>query len=1353
MSRLPFPSLHVTGGLLAADLFGRVLDDADLAGRDPADYGLPPHESVREAASRAFDYLGSTWQAFARERDRAIAEGRPMAGLTRDRWLLSLFRELAYGMLPTTPAGGIVVEDRSFKVSHLYGHVPVHLLGWGTDLDHRTKGVAGAADAAPQSMVQELLNRTDAHLWAILSNGRQLRLLRDSRSLAGSAYVEFDLELIFEEQLFSDFVLLYRLLHASRLTVGPDEPPAACWLERWRTAAIEQGERALLGLRDGVRRAIDTLGTGFLRHPANDALRERLSGGTLSVDDYKRTVLRVVYRLLFWFVAEDREVLLDPGAAAGARARYTRYFSSQRLRERARRGGTDHHDDLWQATGIVFTALGSEAGLPQLGLPGIGGMFERIDHDEHGQPLAASAPDALDEPLEGLRLANQDLLAAVRDLSVTGSVGLRPVDFRHLGSEELGSVYESLLELHPSYDPHERQFTLIEAAGNERKKTGSYYTPSSLTELLLDSALDPVLTAAAGTPGDTDAKVAALLAVTVCDPACGSGHFLVAAARRIARRIAQLRSGEDEPVPDRVREAMREVVGRCIYGVDVNEMAAELAKVSLWLESVEPGKPLPFLDANIRVGNSLLGTTPALIDTGIPKAAFKPLPGDEAKIAAVLAKRSQNEEKGQYDLFSEGIAISTEAIAKHTSELVRAVPARLADVHVQRRRLREIDAERARAKRLADAWCAAFVQEKTAATEPFAITRGTLDWIADPPTNLTQMATVEQVDRLARDYRFFHWHVEFPHIFTTPNGTADADPDTGWHGGFACVIGNPPWERVKLQEQEFFASRDTTIAKAKNAAERKRLIAGLPTASALRQAFDQAQRTSTGTTHLLRTTGRYPLTGTGDVNTYSVFAETMRSLLLRTGRMGVLTPTGLATDATTAAFFGDTLRTGRLAVFYDFENEAKIFPGVHNQFRFALTVITGGERVDQVAFAFYTRHVTDVPTRRFGLAAREVLLLNPNTGTLPVFRARTDAEITLGVYRRHPILMRDNSSNGNAWGLSFGTLFHMANDSDLFLDKDGVDSLGAVFDGWAWVEGGAGWLPLYEAKLLSYYDHRYATYANATEGQVNKGELPKVADEAHNDPYVESLARYWVAESEVAEALVDTRDPQRRPRWDRDWFLGWRDIARASDVRTFIPCVLPRAAVGNKFPLAFPRSPQHAGLLHAVWSSLPFDYVSRQKLSGTGMTYFIVKQLACPAPETFEGLAGWATEETLAEFVVRRVVELSYTSCRIAGYARDLGDDGPPFRWDPARRELMRAELDAAMFHVYGLTRPETEHVLDSFFVLRKYEMRDHGEFRTRRLVLERYDAMEEAIRTGVPYRTPLDPPPGHGPRHPAQPA
>ncbi|HEX2298339.1 MAG TPA: DNA methyltransferase, partial [Pseudonocardiaceae bacterium] len=262
--------------------------------------------------------------------------------------------------------------------------------------------------------------------------------------------------------------------------------------------------------------------------------------------------------------------------------------------------------------------------------PASGGLFERITRGNDDEPISPTLPDALDEPLEGLLLSNESLLTAVRHLAIVDSDGQRrPVDFRNLGSEELGSVYEGLLELHPAYDPAEQTFTLVGAAGNERKETGSYYTPSSLTEALLDSALDPVLIEAAATTGDAEAKVEALLGVTVCDPACGSGHFLVAAARRIARRVAQLRSGENEPSPDLVRAAMREVVSRCIHGVDLNEMAAELAKVSLWLESVEPGKPLAFLDANIRVGNSLLGTTPALIAAGIPDATFAPIEGDD----------------------------------------------------------------------------------------------------------------------------------------------------------------------------------------------------------------------------------------------------------------------------------------------------------------------------------------------------------------------------------------------------------------------------------------------------------------------------------------------------------------------------------------------------------------------------------------------------------------------------------------------------------------------------------------------------------------------------------------------------
>ena len=355
----------------------------------------------------------------------------------------------------------------------------------------------------------------------------------------------------------------------------------------------------------------------------------------------------------------------------------------------------------------------------------------------------------------------------------------------------------------------------------------------------------------------------------------------------------------------------------------------------------------------------------------------------------------------------------------------------------------------------------------------------------------------------------------------------------------------------------------------------------------------------------LRTSGRYPLTGRGDVNTYSVFAETMRTIISPPGRMGVITPTGLATDATTAAFFADTLSGKRLAAFFDFENEAKIFPTVTNKQHFAVTCTTGGDSVGRTRFAFYTRHIEDVPQREYALAPDEVLMLNPNTGTLPVFRSRVDAEITLGIYRRHPVLIRDGDPNGNPWGLTFGRLFHMANDSGLFRTQDDLTALGAEFDGWAWRKGEQRWLPLYEAKMLSHYDHRFSTYDNATQAQLNKGMLPRLTDEQHDDPGQEPLARYWVAEAEVEAAIGD--------RWDRDWLLGWRDIASAVNERTFIPSVLPRAGVAHVFPVAMPERWQLAEQLAGAWSSLVFDYVVRQKLSGTHLTYGVVQQIACPA--------------------------------------------------------------------------------------------------------------------------------------------
>ncbi len=151
------------------------------------------------------------------------------------------------------------------------------------------------------------------------------------------------------------------------------------------------------------------------------------------------------------------------------------------------------------------------------------------------------------------------------------------------------------------------------------------------------------------------------------------------------------------------------------------------------------------------------------------------------------------------------------------------------------------------------------------------------------------------------------------------------------------------------------------------------------------------------------------------------------------------------------------------------------------------------------------------------------------------------------------------------------------------------------------------------------------------------------------------------------------------------------------------------------------------------------------------MTFFIVKQLACPTPDTFAEKANWSPVTSLAEWVTPYVLELSYTSWRLKPYAEEMGDDGPPFRWNPERRALLRADLDAAMLHVYGLNRSESEHVLDSFPVVRKYEERNHGEFRTRRLVLDAYDRMATAIAQGGSGWTPLAGlPAGQGPRHPA---
>lgn len=1363
-----FKAVRTVGTALPAEAIPRA-NELRMPGQTAEAYQLSPGMAVNGAIARAWEAMLAAHRAWRAALDR-LPDGDATTKLTRDKWLLPLLYELGWGR-PDVVSGGLAVppglgetEAPHFPISHRVtwpdaanatAWVPLHLVGAGIDLDTKTANVTARA---PQAMVQDYLNREDHALWAVVSNGHLLRLLRDASSLTRQSFVEFDLDAIFADQLYADFRVLFLTVHASRFAPRLDDKATGttkaeadsedsgedaeveqaeprldnCWLERWRTTAIDDGARALLNLQHGIAVALQELGTGFVAHPANIALRETLAAATDADRDLQRALLRIAYRLIVLFVVEDRDLLHRSDVPENARTLYADYFSTARLRRLASEPIGGWHTDLWEAHQIVTDALAGD-GLPALGLSDLGAsLYSR---------------DAL-SILDGAKLPNRALLAAVRALAqiddpVTGLP--RPVDYRNLDSEELGGMYEGLLAYTPRYHADDRTFTLDVATGNDRKKSGSYYTPSDLIALVLDEALDPLIDEAVR---ESDPEQA-LLDLTVVDPACGSGHFVVAAARRIAAALATARTGDTEPTPAALRAATADVIERCVYGVDLNDLAIEITKVALWLEAFDADRPFPFLDAHFRVGNALLGTTPELLRHNIPDTAFVALGDDDKDWTKKLKARNKAERKVDENQLS--LSFGAETLNVETSQFTKAAhdadTGTVASVAALRaradawRRL-EADPDMVAAKLVADAWCAAFVQPKTGSTTSGqGITRATVRALSETPESVPD-SIITQVNNLARQYRFFHWHLEFPGIFTVPDdGTADAV--TGWSGGFSCVVGNPPWERVKIQDKEFFSQVGRPdIEGAATAAIRKKMINTLAdTDPDLYAAYLAVLRQSDGTAHLLLKSGRYPFTGQGDVNTYSVFAETMRTITNPKGVAGVITPSGIATDKTTAPFFANTLINQRLYGFYDFENEAKIFRDVMHAVRFAVTCMTGISRpVERPRFAFLIRHISDVSERRFDLSAAEVLKLNPNTGTLPMFRTRTDADITLGIYRRHPILIRDADPDGNPWGLSFATVFHMANDSGLFHQRD--DFVEANFNGWSYKQDTVDYLPLYEGKMLWHFDHRFSTYLDATPAQLRLQTLPRVSDIQHDDPRVESVARYWVKKTSLDDRISE--------RWDRRWLFGWRDMARPGGARTFVPSVFPASASGNKFPLAFPSDPDYVPCLQAVWSSFAFDYIARQKVSGVGMTYFIIKQLSCPTPQAFHNATRWQTELSLAEWVRPYVIELSYTSWRLNSYATDHGYAGPPFRWDKERRALLRADLDGAFMHVYGLDRSEAEHVLDSFPIIRKYDESDFGEYRTKRLVLEAYDRMAEAIANGGKGWKPLaDPPAGHGPRHP----
>ncbi len=1013
----------------------------------------------------------------------------------------------------------------------------------------------------------------------------------------------------------------------------------------------------------------------------------------------------MVYRLLFLFVAEDRDLLLAPAANEAARATYLDYYSLDRLRSLAARRSGDAHGDLWQGLRVTMGALAG-GGIAALGLPALGGFL---------WSGAASAH------LMAAELANRDLLRAVRHLAFTTERrALARVDYRNLGAEELGAVYESLLELSPELDAKYARFRLT-ALGHERKSTGSYYTPTSLVDQLLATALDPVLEEAARAPDPE----AAILRLKVVDPACGSGHFLVAAGRRLAQRLARVRVGDEEPDLVTLHHALRDVIGHCLYGIDRNEMAIELTKVSLWMEALDPGRPLSFLDHHLACGDALLGTTPALLAQGVPDAAFAALTGDDKAITSALRKRNRAERAGQGSL---DLGVDADAALAQVAEAAGAIealpdddPAAVVAKAQAWEDLQRTD-ELARATLAADTWCAAFVAPKVPGAP--VITQTAVERAATRGAAGLEPEVAAEVVRLAGEYRFLHWHLAFPEVFSV--GPAQQC------GGFDVVLGNPPWEQSQLEEREFFAARAPEISAAAGA-KRKAMIAALATEDApLYHEYREALCHADGESHLLRSSGRFPLCGRGRINSYAVFAEAMRAAVGPAGRAGVVVPTGIATDDTTKAFFADLVERAGLACLYDFENREGLFPGVHRSYKFCLLTLSGPGRpvAGGAEFAFFCHQVADLadPPRRFVLSAADLALLNPNTRTCPVFRSRRDAEMTKAVYRRVPVLRALGPPERNPWGISFRQgLFNMTSDSGLFRTREELESDGWALEGNVFVRDQERMLPLYEAKMVHQFDHRWASYTGTAIADLDA--------QAKADPWAVALPRYWVAEPEVA-----TRLPA-----EPSWLLGFRDICRSTDERTVIAATIPRAAVGNNLPLLLSDSPPaRIALLAASLGAFILDFLSRFKLGGTHLNFFIAEQLPVLPPETYDQPAPWDLQRRLDAWLLDRVLELTYTAWDLAGFARDLGWDGPPFRWDPERRPLLRAELDAAFFHLYGIERDDVEYIMGTFPIVARHDQAAWGEYRTSRLILEAYDAMAKAADTGVAYQSPLDPPPSY---------
>ena len=1210
---------------------------------------------------------------------------------------------------------------------------------FGLPLDSRDKN-DGSQKSTPHGQILRYLSTADTASdgnirWGILTNGAQWRLYDRRTSPRATAYFEADLGTLLES--YED-ILLFRLLF-SRHSFTPQGGENTSFLET-----------ALAGSKSYEERVAQDLSSVVFEEVFPSLIQALTNASTADLGTAREAALIFLYRMLFLLYAEDRGLLPvnDP--------RYERYGLRNPVRENIAQGmkngtplsgnASSYYDHLMDLCRMV------DQGDASIGLPPYnGGLF-----------AASTAP-----LLEQVRLADAAIAPIVHGLShVRTDEGTRFVNYRDMSVQQLGTIYERLLEQEPVRDS---QGTItVRPNSYARKNSGSYFTPQELVDLIVERTLKPLAeerikafkTEAEELRNDdrpiaeqlTDLQdfdpAQAVLELKVLDPAMGSGHFLVTAVDFLADHIAELTEhtpglpewlngeytsplvGRIDAIRDDIIQRARDsgwtldeaqltdqtiirrmVLKRCIYGVDKNPLTVELAKVSLWLHSFTVGAPLSFLDHHLRCGDALVGLTVAEATKELnrmgglfasPAIAGAEAATDNMQRIEEMSDADIAEVRESASLFQE--VEDTTADLRNLLDLLNGMRWQTAGMKAKERKVFESPLVNALGKQPAQAY-------DLLTKEPDQPSPETADEEESSRTAFRQLW--KDARTIADRETVLHWEVSFPGVWS---GWQEAEPQ----GGFDAVIGNPPWDRIKLQEVEWFATRSPGLALAPTAAARKAGIQQLRKAdSHLAAEYDEAKERADKMGLLIRSSGHYPLLSGGDVNLYSLFVERAMSLVKPAGMVGLLTPSGIYADKTAANFFKSISTGGRIAGLFDFENRKIFFKDVHASFKFCALIFGGAERrFDEIECAFFlhsTETIND-PDHCFLLAPGDFVRVNPNTGTAPIFRTKRDADVTRCIYERHPVLVdRSQGEEHRAWPVRFERMFDMTNDSHLFRTSEQLDSDGFYpVGGNRWRKGDALYLPLYQGRMIHQFDHRANSVQVNPESTHNPYLSEEVTEAQHADPNFHPASQYAVPVQEICKEMPS----------DKDWTIAFRLIARPTDSRTMISCIAPKAGYGNSIALLLPEPEMSASntcLLSANLNCFVMDFVARQKTQGTNLNLYILEQLPVIAPDGYDQKLG---NTTAGNLVQGHVLRLTYTAHDMAPFAKDLGYDGPPFIWDEEERRHLRARLDALYFHLYGISREDADYILSTFPIVQREDEAKFGSYRTRDLIMGYMNAL-----------------------------